>query len=131
MTAANELTELRGQLARLKRNFDETLLERQKLRDENRELSAKIDIFTRGSYFSGLLRNRFLSTFKRDKLRLPLSALEEEHISDGNAWVHEGNILFDCDLYTGRARHDYVVFERLYGMPPHAVPALISKFNSI
>jgi hypothetical protein len=40
-----------------------------------------------------VLRNRFISTFKRDKLHI--ATLVEE----GNAWAHEGNASRDADLY--------------------------------
>ncbi|KAF7591222.1 hypothetical protein BBP40_001827, partial [Aspergillus hancockii] len=126
-----DLTDLGNQLTILERNFDDVLIERQTLRDENKKLSSKIAIFTQGSYFPSLLRNGFLSTFKHDKLNLGLTPPEEDNISDGHAWTHEGNILADCELYTKRMRDDYCVFERLYGMPPHAVPALIKDTATI
>ena len=46
----------------------------------------------------GILRNRFLSTFKRDKLQNATPA-DIRLIADGNVWAQEGNASRDADLY--------------------------------
>ena len=71
---------------------------------------------TTGSYSS--IRNRFLSTYKRDKLG---TATDDDYklIRAGSAWAHEGDAVRDAELYDvigGRA--DTGVYRKLYGLDP-------------
>jgi len=71
-----------------------------------------------------LLRNRFISTFKRDKLH---NATREDYkmIAEGNRWAHGGDAVVDAQLYKGTIRRgDECDFERLYGLPPSIVARL-------
>ncbi|KAA8895182.1 hypothetical protein FN846DRAFT_912061 [Sphaerosporella brunnea] len=68
-----------------------------------------------------LLRNRFISTFKRDKLASATEA-DRRIIGEGNAWAHGGDAVVDALLYTGTGgRRDFKAFEKLYGFPPETV----------
>ena len=71
-----------------------------------------------------LLRNRFISTFKRDKLG---NATWDDLriISEGNSWAHGGDAVADAQLYKGATRRsDVCDFELLYGLPPSVVADL-------
>jgi hypothetical protein len=66
-------------------------------------------------------RNRFISTYKRDKLSL---VEESDHwfIRSGNRFAHEGNFKRDAELYEGMSgRKDDWVFTELYGIDPATV----------
>ena len=68
-----------------------------------------------------LLRNRFISTFKRDKLGT----------AGGNAWAHGGDAVVDAMLYRGQGPHsrrDLLAYKRLYGFYPLVVLG-ISQFH--
>lgn len=70
------------------------------------------------------LRNRFISTFKRDKL---LKETWEDHkmIEEGNRCAHGGDVVADAKLYKGTVRRgDECDFELLYGLPPSVVANL-------
>ena len=73
-----------------------------------------------------LLRNRFISTFKRDKLRNATDA-DIRLIAEGNASAHGGDAVADAMLYQTHRRRDRSAYEQLYGMDPGAVLA-IGKF---
>jgi hypothetical protein len=67
-----------------------------------------------------LLRNRFISTFKRDILE---NADEKDHriIANGNEWAHGGDAVVDAQLYSGDLadpRRDVAAFKQLYGLHP-------------
>lgn len=63
-----------------------------------------------------LLRNRFISTFKRDKLG-NMNDADKRIIGVGNAWAHGGDVVVDAQLYEGTGgRRDFTAFEKLYGM---------------
>jgi hypothetical protein len=66
--------------------------------------------------FYGILRNRFLSTFKRDKLQNATPA-DIGLVATGNVWAYEGNASRDADLYQllGR-RTDFSTYKALYGL---------------
>jgi hypothetical protein len=77
-----------------------------------------------------LLRNRFISTFKRDKLASATEA-DTRFIAAGNTWAHGGDAVVDALLYTGTGgRRDFTAFEKLYGFRPETVQR-ISEFFAI
>jgi len=68
-----------------------------------------------------LLRNRFISTYKRDKLATDTAA-DRKIIASGNGWAHGGDAVVDAQLYEGvGGRQDFVSFRKLYGFPPQIV----------
>lgn len=69
-----------------------------------------------------LVRNRFISTFKRDKLANATEADRRIIAEGGNGWAHGGDAIADAKLYQGMAgRRDFRAFEKLYGMDPSIV----------
>ena len=67
-----------------------------------------------------LLRNRFISTYKRDKLRNPTEA-DLRTIAAGNKWAHGGDAVADARLYQGQVRgrrRDFATYQSLYGITP-------------
>jgi len=71
-----------------------------------------------------LLRNRFISTFKRDKLG-NATWDDLKIIAEGNGWAHGGDAVADAQLYKGATRRsDICDFELLYGLPPSIVADL-------
>ncbi|KAF8424059.1 hypothetical protein EV426DRAFT_717055 [Tirmania nivea] len=72
-----------------------------------------------------VLRNRFLSTFKRDKLGNATEA-DFRLISEGegNNWAHGGDAIADALLYQKQrsyCRRDVSTYKRLYGLDPARV----------
>lgn len=75
-----------------------------------------------------LLRNRFIGTFKRDKLG-DMTPSNRRIIAKGNSWAHGGDAVADAQLYKGTAkRSDPGDFEKLYGLPPKVVANLSMSF---
>lgn len=75
------------------------------------------------------LRNRFISNFKRDKLR-NITDTDIQRIISGNQCAHSGNCKRDAELYEPpNARRDFDVYVALYGLNPFIVRS-ISKFFS-
>ncbi|KAG0134401.1 hypothetical protein HOY82DRAFT_636487 [Tuber indicum] len=67
------------------------------------------------------LRNRFVSTFKRDEL-ICATAQDRRIIAEGNACAHGGDAKADARLYIGpNRREDDNVFKELYGLFPETV----------
>jgi hypothetical protein len=68
-----------------------------------------------------LLRNRFISTFKRDKLGNATDR-DRKIIEVGNSWAHGGDAVVDAQLYQdGNGRRDFLDFKKLYGLLPETV----------
>jgi len=70
------------------------------------------------------LRNRYISTFKRDKLGLS-NCTDNKIIKKGNESAHGPNAILDAALYTVlKRRSDTETFETLYGLNPSLVSGL-------
>jgi len=73
-----------------------------------------------------MIRSRFVSTFKRDKLNKEDPA-DTKIIRGGNVAMHGGDVVVDALLFDGiGGRQDFYAFEALYGMHP-TTARLISK----
>ncbi|KAA8894172.1 hypothetical protein FN846DRAFT_786850 [Sphaerosporella brunnea] len=84
-------------------------------------LEDRVSSLTRSLDAYKLLRSRFISTFKRDKLANATEA-DKRIIGTGNAWAHGGDAVVDALLYTGTGgRRDFKAFEKLYGFLPETV----------
>jgi len=66
------------------------------------------------------LRNRFISTYKRDKLATA-EDYDFKFIASGNRFAHSGNCKRDAELYTAGGRTDIDVYILLYGLHPGIV----------
>ncbi|KAK2791953.1 hypothetical protein FQN52_004395 [Onygenales sp. PD_12] len=67
------------------------------------------------------VRNRFISTYKRDVLGIETEA-DKVMIRRGNRFVHGGDCKRDADLYEAPAqRQDFSVYMKLYGLQPGTV----------
>ena len=67
-----------------------------------------------------ILRNRFLSTYKKDKLHNATDA-DFRMIAAGNKWAHGGDAVADARLYQGQVRgrrRDFATYQSLYGITP-------------
>ncbi|OJD10188.1 hypothetical protein AJ78_08695 [Emergomyces pasteurianus Ep9510] len=72
------------------------------------------------------VRNRFISTFKRDIL-LNDTETDRAIIRTGNRSVHGGNCKRDAELYKAPSlRRDFDIYIKLYGLHPEIVRSLIS-----
>ncbi|RPA91752.1 hypothetical protein L873DRAFT_1867002 [Choiromyces venosus 120613-1] len=73
------------------------------------------------------IRNRFISTFKRDKLNNATES-DIDSIQEGNIMAHEGDAAVDALLYEGlNGRRDPSAFKELYGMHPADVVKIRHK----
>jgi len=76
------------------------------------------------------MRQRFLSTFKRDYLKEETRA-DHAIIDSVNKSAHGGDATLDATLYSGPgARRDFPVFQTLYGLPPKVVDGIGKHFNA-
>jgi hypothetical protein len=66
------------------------------------------------------VRNRFISTYKRDVLQNDTAA-DRLIIAAGNVSAHGGDAVIDALLYKQGARSDYSVYKKLYGVNPGTV----------
>jgi hypothetical protein len=78
-------------------------------------LEDRLESLTKSLEAYRLLRNRFISTFKRDKLNTATEA-DKKLIAGGNAWAHGGDAVVDSMLYQTKERTDYAAYKRLYGL---------------
>ncbi|KAG0640260.1 hypothetical protein HOY80DRAFT_885022 [Tuber brumale] len=88
---------------------------------QNAALEDKLHSETIAQEEQEKLRNRFISTFKRDKLHCDTTE-DREAIREGNECAHGGDAIRDAQLYTGRGkRQDEEAFVKLYGVSPETV----------
>ena len=112
------LRNVENELTVVKKNLTEKLDDSLEKLDDS---LARIIILEESAGYYGILRNRFLSTFKRDKLQNATPA-DINLIADGNVWAHEGNGSRDADLYQSLGgRTDFSTYEALYGLHPSVV----------
>ena len=92
-------------------------------------LEERVNSLTNSLEAYSILRNRFISTFKRDKLG---NATETDRniIAAGNASAHGGDAVVDASLYSNTGRREIVAYMQLYGIHPSVVLA-ISEFFAI
>ncbi|KAN0072352.1 hypothetical protein V8E54_009281 [Elaphomyces granulatus] len=79
--------------------------------DERDHLLGLINVTTLNE-----MRNRFLSTYKRDKTASQLNSLDKGWISGGHLIAHGGNSKYDATLYSKNGRADISVYKQLYGL---------------
>lgn len=97
---------------------------------KNASLEDRVSSLTSSLDAYKLLRNRFISTFKRDKLA-NATEVDRRIIAEGNGWAHGGDAIVDAELYQGMGgRRDPIAFKKLYGMSPGDV-RMISGFFTI
>ncbi|KAF8241692.1 hypothetical protein K440DRAFT_677359 [Wilcoxina mikolae CBS 423.85] len=75
-----------------------------------------------------LLRNRFISTFKINKLANAIE-VDRKIIAAGDGWAHGGDAVVDAQLHESETRdggHDFEAYEKLCGINPWIV-LFISK----
>jgi hypothetical protein len=120
----------------------EVASQNQEIASQSREIAAQsVNISSLRNRVDGLtcsldayktLRNRFMSTFKRDKLNIR-TTIDKAIIDEGNNWAHGGDAVVDAQLYEGPSgRKDYTTYEKLYGLPPETVVVVlrICKYSS-
>jgi len=66
------------------------------------------------------VRNRFISSYKRDVLKSDTDC-DSRIIASGNLSVHGGDAVADALLYEHGARSDYHVYKKLYGIDPWVI----------
>jgi hypothetical protein len=98
----------------------ERLVERDERSVERNRLLERIEVLEKSSSTLSEMRNRFLTFYKRDKMRKELDASDESFIAAGNATAHGGNAKYDAKLYDG-GRKDYHVYTKIYGLHPAVV----------
>ncbi|KAG0137734.1 hypothetical protein HOY82DRAFT_647053 [Tuber indicum] len=82
----------------------------------NAALVDKIKFSRNSDKDKSQLRNRFISTFKRDVLKCG-TAHDRTLISEGDEYAHGGDATADARLYSGSScRKDVYAFETLYGV---------------
>lgn len=101
----------------------ERLVERDERFVERNRLLERIEVLEKSSSTLSEMRNRFLTFYKRDKMRKELDASDEAFIAAGNATAHGGNAKYDAKLYDG-GRKDYNVYTKIYGLHPAVVSTL-------
>lgn len=98
--------------------------ERQYRRQRDAQFDSFFDKFSRSEE---VIRQRFISFFKRGVLRRP-SEKDYSLIRLGNEVAHHGNAYRDAHLYSTGSRTDSEVFEELYGFRPLKVLNIDRKF---
>lgn len=96
------------------------------LETDKYRLLDRIDVLEEGSTTMREMRDRFLSTYKRDKLLKQLNDYDLDCISAGNRTAHGGNAKYDATLYSS-GRTDYSVYIDLYGLHPAVVSTIRDK----
>ncbi|WEW58687.1 hypothetical protein PRK78_004155 [Emydomyces testavorans] len=78
--------------------------------------TAEIAILKESSEGFRKIRNRFISTYRRDVRQL--EPVEMKTITSGNAAAHNGDVIADASLYKLGIRRDIDIFSDLYGISP-------------
>ena len=104
------------------------LVERDLLLEKQHDLigyfEARVETLSQSLEFYKLGRQRFISVFKRDKLKSDTPA-DRRIIDAGNDVVHGGDAVTDTFIYTTMGgRMDPIVFKTLYGFFPQIVEKL-------
>jgi len=99
------------------------------LKREKTFLEAQVRDLTASLVAYKTLRNRFISTYKRDVLN---NATEDDRriITAGNSWAHGGDAVVDASLYRLKgpgARSDDPAYVALYGVSPTIVLESLSE----
>jgi len=98
---------------------DATLIEKQECQIE--DLQAQVRHLTDALGLYRLSRQRYISTFKRDKMK-DTNPVDRELIREGSEAVHGGDAHTDAGLYAGvGGRADVTAFQTLYGFLPETV----------
>lgn len=105
----------------MKTNEDQAITN-EDLKKSNQKIQEELWKMTTDAHFAKTyanwffdLRNRFISTYKRDILGTA-DAHDHKMISRGNALAHSGDAEHDALLYKDRRRHDRDVYLQLYGI---------------
>ena len=108
------------QLSSLQQRVSTLETDKYRLLDRIDVLDDRIGVLEEGSTAMRGMRDRFLSTYKRDKLLKQLNDYDLDCISAGNRTAHGGNAKYDATLYDS-GRTDYSVYKELYGLHPAIV----------
>jgi len=107
----HEITSLKGKVGLLESSVKE-------LMDQGNSLRDQVAVLTLASQEYRRVRHRFISTFKRDKLRNAMP-FDFAIIEEGNTVAHGGDARVDALLYNcTEGRRDVTVFQMLYGIHP-------------
>ncbi|RPB04313.1 hypothetical protein L873DRAFT_1667159 [Choiromyces venosus 120613-1] len=91
------------------------------------ELNNRVSTLTLAGQDYRRVWNRFISTFKRDKLD-DVTQSDLDIIRESSITVHGGDAAVDALLYEGvEGRYDTYTFEELYGMHPADVKKIMHK----
>jgi hypothetical protein len=118
LSYARRVDSLQVRLNNVEKRLDNTEKELSDTKQELRDTKFRVTDLEESAGYYGVLRNRFLSTFKRDK---PKNATPADMglIASGNLWAHEGNASRDADLYQSvGGRTDFATYKELYGLHP-------------
>ncbi|CUS11348.1 unnamed protein product [Tuber aestivum] len=107
-------------LTELFQSFDKDIMS---IRAHQASLEHRVRDLTFCQDYYKPLRNRFISTFKRDILDTATPA-DLEIIGEGNLCADCGDAIADARLYTDGERIDLTTFTRLYGLLPYVVPKI-------
>jgi uncharacterized coiled-coil protein SlyX len=72
------------------------------------------------------VRNRFISTYRRDVLKNDTDA-DRRIIAAGSASAHGGDAVADALLYKHGARSDYHIYTKLYGIDPRSLETISER----
>lgn len=92
----------------------------------SRECDSRIGALEQKFRPEELVRQRFISNFKKEVLQGP-SAQDHNWIKRGNAAAHFGDCYSDAHLYVSGNRTDINVFETLYGFAPFTILSINRK----
>jgi len=115
---ANLSHRLDTEVVALKENMVKMTKEKAKLDLTVRSQEERLRYLLRSDDCYKEVRNRYLSTFKRDSLKTHTTT-DQEIINSGNLTAHWGDTVVDASLYTEpNGRTDIEVFRSLYGILP-------------
>jgi len=122
------LEEVERKMEAKEKSLDTITKELKSRQDENIVLQTSVHKLTQSLALYRLSRQRFISTFKRDKLGTSsITRADREIIDNGNNLVHGGDANTDAFLYTGTivgVRRDTSAFTQLYRLRPEIVETL-------
>ncbi|PWW74067.1 hypothetical protein C7212DRAFT_365686 [Tuber magnatum] len=98
------------------------------LKNNVKALTGRVSVLSIAAKEYKWVRQRSLSTFKRDHLPDTMEQSDYDIIRTVNQTVHEGDVVVDAFLYEEGGRRDTHTFEELYGLHP-AIVRTIANFS--
>jgi flagellar capping protein FliD len=117
LSLLNTCQDLQTDIQMLKIRADASDRRAEEVQGELDQLTDMVDALRESSKGYHVVRNRFLDSFKKNRLNIKSKQLKDKIISM-NKTIHSADATTDALLYIDGSRRDVDVFKCLYGLSP-------------